>query len=143
MHGSKKYSQSEVSIHTSKKDCWVVIHGKVYDVTTFLEDHPGGEDALLQASASGDATNSFEEVGHSTSAISMMENYLIGAIEGYTAKSEGGRKTMDLGEAARAKRMQESNQPSYTFFDYLLPLLVLGLAFVAWYYLTFYSEAKA
>lgn len=46
----KLFSASDVVGHASRKDCWVVIHGKVYDVTKFLEDHPGGEDVLLHAS---------------------------------------------------------------------------------------------
>ncbi|XP_066355843.1 cytochrome b5-like isoform X2 [Miscanthus floridulus] len=48
--GKKLFAASEVALHASRKDCWVVIGGKVYDVTKFLEDHPGGEDVLLHAS---------------------------------------------------------------------------------------------
>eukprot|EP00276_Gloeochaete_wittrockiana_P019051 CAMPEP_0184356640 /NCGR_PEP_ID=MMETSP1089-20130417/103960_1 /TAXON_ID=38269 ORGANISM="Gloeochaete wittrockiana, Strain SAG46.84" /NCGR_SAMPLE_ID=MMETSP1089 /ASSEMBLY_ACC=CAM_ASM_000445 /LENGTH=41 /DNA_ID= /DNA_START= /DNA_END= /DNA_ORIENTATION= len=39
---SKKYTLAEISKHTSDNDCWILIHGKVYDVTDFLDDHPGG-----------------------------------------------------------------------------------------------------
>ena len=31
----------EVAKHDSKADCWVIIHGKAYDVTEFLPEHPG------------------------------------------------------------------------------------------------------
>ena len=41
------YTMDEVSKHTSKTDCWVVVAGKVLDVTNFLKDHPGGELAIL------------------------------------------------------------------------------------------------
>ncbi|CAL9113383.1 unnamed protein product [Musa textilis] len=88
MQALKKYSPPEISLHTSKKDCWVSIHGKVYDVTTFLEDHPGGEDVILHASAGGDATQAFEDVGHSSTAISMMEGYVIGTVEGHASVDE-------------------------------------------------------
>ncbi|XP_062202994.1 uncharacterized protein LOC133905266 [Phragmites australis] len=139
----KLFAPSEVSLHASRKNCWVVIHGKVYDVTKFLEDHPGGEDVLLHASASGDATEAFEEVGHSTSAISMMDSYLIGSIEGYVPPSAS--KAIDSGsfDVPPNSRTMQGNKGSpnpNTFLDFLLPLFVLGLACAAWYYLTFISK---
>ncbi|KAL6642401.1 hypothetical protein ACP70R_020582 [Stipagrostis hirtigluma subsp. patula] len=141
----KLFSPSDVALHASRKDCWVVIHGKVYDVTKFLEDHPGGEDVLLHASASGDATEAFEEVGHSTSAISMMGSYLIGSIEGYVPPSAS--KATDVGSSdtppkSRAMQGNKDAPTPNTFLDFLLPLFVLGLAFAAWYYLTFVSKGN-
>jgi L-lactate dehydrogenase (cytochrome) len=35
-------TMSEVQQHASKDDCWVIIHGKAYDLTAFLPEHPGG-----------------------------------------------------------------------------------------------------
>ena len=49
----------EVAKHKSADDCWVVIKGKVYDVTKFLPDHPGGKGAILMY-AGKDATEEFE-----------------------------------------------------------------------------------
>ncbi|CAL9048202.1 unnamed protein product [Musa banksii] len=138
MQALKKYSPSEISLHASKKDCWVSIHGKVYDVTTFLEDHPGGEDVILHASAGGDATQAFDDVGHSSTAIIMMEGYVIGTVEGHVAVDEPSKPVSGL---QRLQRKQPP--PSYNFSDFLLPLLVLGSAFAAWYYLNFYSVPKA
>ena len=39
----------EVEKHNSSSDCWMVIHGKVYDVTKFLVEHPGGEEVMLES----------------------------------------------------------------------------------------------
>ena len=41
-------SKAELAKHTSRDDCWVAIHGKVYDVTQFLSMHPGGVGTLLK-----------------------------------------------------------------------------------------------
>lgn len=38
----------EVWKNDSAASCWVVIHGKVYDVTNYLSDHPGGPSVLLK-----------------------------------------------------------------------------------------------
>lgn len=36
----KEYTAAEVAEHSSEDSCWIILHGKVYDVTTFLKDHP-------------------------------------------------------------------------------------------------------
>ena len=41
-------SWEEVSKHNSIDSCWVVIRGILYDVTAFLDDHPGGARSILR-----------------------------------------------------------------------------------------------
>merc|ERR1719174_1840365 len=55
------YSMEEVAKHTTKEDCWVVLHGRVLDVTKFLGEHPGGELAILTF-AGKDATAEFDMI---------------------------------------------------------------------------------
>lgn len=53
--------QSEVAKHNSRRSCWVVIGGIVYDLTSYLEWHPGGAKVILQY-AGRDATQAFEPI---------------------------------------------------------------------------------
>lgn len=46
----KKFTLAEVAKHKKDGDCWVVIKKKVYDITKFLEQHPGGAEVLLDTS---------------------------------------------------------------------------------------------
>jgi isopentenyl diphosphate isomerase/L-lactate dehydrogenase-like FMN-dependent dehydrogenase len=58
---SKTFTYQEVQQHRSKDSCWVVLYGNVYDVTSFLPDHPGGSRIILQLAGS-DATEEYDPV---------------------------------------------------------------------------------
>merc|ERR1712178_157161 len=59
--GGGGYTMEEVAKHNTKASCWVVLDGKVLDVTKFLGDHPGGELAILTF-AGKDATEEFNMI---------------------------------------------------------------------------------
>ena len=52
----------------------ITINNKKYDVTEFLNEHPGGKDVFIDGA---DMTEKFNKVGHSKEAIKMLEKYLI------------------------------------------------------------------
>ncbi|CAI7574842.1 unnamed protein product [Penicillium discolor] len=54
-------SLSDIQTHRVEGDCWIAIHGSVYDVSSFLNSHPGGKAILLQH-AGTDATRAFQDV---------------------------------------------------------------------------------
>lgn len=76
----KVYTTAEVAKHNSSSSCWIIIHGKVYDVTNFALEHPGGGDLLLDE-AGTDCTEKFESQGHSEDAIKLLKDYLIGSVK--------------------------------------------------------------
>ncbi|OAA68405.1 mitochondrial fmn-dependent dehydrogenase [Niveomyces insectorum RCEF 264] len=51
----------DISKHNDQTSCWVIVHGRVYDVTEFLPEHPGGEKIILKY-AGRDATAAFDPV---------------------------------------------------------------------------------
>ncbi|XP_047553098.1 cytochrome b5 isoform X3 [Lutra lutra] len=75
----KYYTLEEIQKHNHSKSTWLILHHKVYDLTKFLEEHPGGEE-VLREQAGGDATESFEDVGHSTDARELSQTYIIGEL---------------------------------------------------------------
>uniref|UniRef100_A0A2K6L971 Cytochrome b5 n=2 Tax=Rhinopithecus TaxID=542827 RepID=A0A2K6L971_RHIBE len=75
----KYYTLEEIQKHNNSKSTWLILHHKVYDVTKFLEEHPGGEE-VLREQAGGDATENFEDVGHSTDARELSKTYIIGEL---------------------------------------------------------------
>ncbi|XP_052870256.1 cytochrome b5-like isoform X1 [Anopheles cruzii] len=75
----KQLSLAEVADACKDGDALLVIHDKVYDVTKFLTEHPGGEEVLIEA-AGKDATADFDDVGHSTDAKEQMKQYVVGEL---------------------------------------------------------------
>uniref|UniRef100_A0A182XLY8 Cytochrome-b5 reductase n=1 Tax=Anopheles quadriannulatus TaxID=34691 RepID=A0A182XLY8_ANOQN len=54
-------SHAELAKHDRAEDAWMAIRGKVYNVTRYMNFHPGGADELMRG-AGKDATRLFEEV---------------------------------------------------------------------------------
>lgn len=52
---------ADVAKHNSRESCWVIVHGKAYDVTDFLPEHPGGPKIILKY-AGKDATEEYEPI---------------------------------------------------------------------------------
>ncbi|XP_032458518.1 cytochrome b5 isoform X1 [Phocoena sinus] len=75
----KYYTLEEIQKHNHSKSTWLILHYKVYDLTKFLEEHPGGEE-VLREQAGGDATENFEDVGHSTDARELSKTFIIGEL---------------------------------------------------------------
>jgi len=76
----RKITAAEVAEHKSEQDCWLVVRGKVYDVTKYLDDHPGGVEIVTDL-AGQDATEDYDDVGHSDEAHETLEEYLIGELD--------------------------------------------------------------
>ncbi|WIA11609.1 hypothetical protein OEZ85_011714 [Tetradesmus obliquus] len=77
----REISMQEVEQHSSReKGVWFVRDGKVYDVTPFLDKHPGGA-AIIESLAGQNATDDFDSI-HDDRARRMSVQYLIGRLEG-------------------------------------------------------------
>ena len=56
-----KLTMDDVRQHNSEDNCWIAIHGKVYDLTDFAEEHPAGPESILEL-AGQDGTEAFQAV---------------------------------------------------------------------------------
>ncbi|KAI1749865.1 hypothetical protein F4782DRAFT_511178 [Xylaria castorea] len=76
-----EYTAKEVAAHNTPADAWMVIHGQVYNVTNYLQDHPGGAEVLIDV-AGRDASEDFDNAGHSEDASEIMASYHVGKLQG-------------------------------------------------------------
>ena len=71
-----KFTPSQVAKHNKPDDLWIIVKGKVYDVTTYLPVHQGG-DAILKY-AGKDATKGVYGPQHPSTVPKLLERYCIG-----------------------------------------------------------------
>ncbi|KAL7402793.1 hypothetical protein ABVT39_020023 [Epinephelus coioides] len=76
------FTEREVARHCTKESCWVLLGTRVYDVTSFLRMHPGGEALILRRSGK-DVSQEMEGPPHrhSENARRWMEQYYIGELD--------------------------------------------------------------
>ena len=76
---------SEVAQHNRASDCWIILDSDfpegafVYDVSAYLDDHPGGPEVVAKY-AGEDATIMFEMAGHSDEAVAMLGDFVVGKL---------------------------------------------------------------
>ncbi|KAF9063724.1 hypothetical protein BDP27DRAFT_1299516 [Rhodocollybia butyracea] len=72
----------DLSSHASSSSCWVSYKGKVYDITGFLADHPGGDDIILKYAGQDveKVMRDETEHDHSESAYDILEEHVIGRL---------------------------------------------------------------
>lgn len=72
-------STSEVAKHATRSNCWMIIDGSVYDLSTFF-NHPGGTRFVPYCGKDG--TNAYYAQGHSNYADALLTNYFVGKLNG-------------------------------------------------------------
>ncbi|KAJ7228189.1 cytochrome b5-like heme/steroid binding domain-containing protein [Mycena pura] len=129
MSDKKIVTLDELRANNTKDSLYVLLHEKVYDVTKFLDEHPGGDEVIL-AEASQDATEAFEDVGHSDEARELLPGMLVGEFEKNSAlKTTTGAAALQGNRVSNAVVEQGSN------VFYWAPLALLA----GWFAYRFYS----
>jgi cytochrome b involved in lipid metabolism len=76
----REISKEDVKRHGNRNNAWIAINGFVYDITTFVDNHPGG--LVILSKVGEDSTKEFQAVGHPQSVIdNEMPKYLIGKLK--------------------------------------------------------------
>lgn len=78
-----KFTAAQISSHSKRSDCWLIIDGSVYDVTDYLNQHPGGISQVTPFCGK-DATEVYANKGgsgaHSSNADAIKQDYLVGVL---------------------------------------------------------------
>ncbi|KAN0116872.1 cytochrome b2 [Hyaloscypha variabilis] len=101
---------AEVLKHNSPKSCWLVLYGRVYDVTEFLTSHPGGS-AIILAYAGQDATDEYDPI-HPAGAI---EEHL--PVDAYLGEVDPATVSKAAAKAVRTRDVLTENTPLSTIIN--------------------------
>lgn len=72
------YTRAQIATHNKADDVWLIIDGLVYDVTSYVQAHPGGEAILTNAG--GDASEGFHGPQHPAHVPDTVRKFLIGRL---------------------------------------------------------------
>ncbi|KAL3692131.1 hypothetical protein R1sor_005782 [Riccia sorocarpa] len=123
-------TREEVSKHNNPKDCWIIINGKVYDVTNFGKTHPGGPVIFTQAGRDG--TDAFK-LFHPPRAYQQLKEVYIGDVHNDDPVPELLKDYRDLRTALQRAQMFKSNKLYYASkFATVFSLLAASLAIINW-----------
>ena len=75
-----KITEKELSEHNSAESLWVAVHGKVFDLTDFFMEHPGGWEVIEEVAGS-DATEKYEEANHRAESVRDIMKYYQGELQ--------------------------------------------------------------
>ncbi|CDR98114.1 cytochrome b5-like Heme/Steroid binding domain containing protein, putative [Babesia bigemina] len=89
---------SEVARHKSEHDCWSIYKGNVYDITRYLDIHPGGRQHLLEY-AGKDLTEEFLRVHPWVNGEFLLKSLLIGELKSENEKTENSSSIDSSGTA--------------------------------------------
>ncbi|XP_068754807.1 cytochrome b5 reductase 4-like isoform X2 [Montipora capricornis] len=73
-------TEEELGKHNSENDAWICIRGRVYNITPYLEYHPGGIPEIMRG-VGRDGTDLFDETHKWVNAESMLEKCFIGPLK--------------------------------------------------------------
>ncbi|EYE98921.1 fatty acid alpha-hydroxylase [Aspergillus ruber CBS 135680] len=97
-------TQAEVESHNNAKSCYVTIGPKVYDITSFVDDHPGGGDLILEYAGKdvGEILADVVSHEHSESAYEILEDSLVGFVGTASSTKANVNGAASAEETARA-----------------------------------------
>ncbi|KAJ7167556.1 FMN-dependent dehydrogenase-domain-containing protein [Mycena filopes] len=104
---AERLSGKAVAQHNSRESCWIIVHGNVYDVTEFLDDHPGGSKIILKY-AGKDATCEYDPI-HPPDAITtnLPRDKHLGPVDPETVE----KVVVQITDEEKARQERVSNRP--------------------------------
>jgi cytochrome b involved in lipid metabolism len=77
----KEYTSTELASHKDAKSCYTAINGAVYDLTSWIELHPGGAEAILVLCGRDGTKDFLDQHGKSEEVMKRLPAFKVGALK--------------------------------------------------------------
>lgn len=125
MAEQRQYTRNEIAANDDDS-VLLILHDKVYNVRSFLNEHPGGEEVLLDHKGT-DGSDDFDDVGHSNDAMELMKKHQVGVLVESERTNKPPKKGWVAGYNSKQpeKYVQGPGAPFYLLAGGILLLLFL------------------
>jgi fatty acid desaturase/predicted heme/steroid binding protein len=132
----KVLTWEEVAKHNNSDDCWLVVDGGVYDVTSWISQHPGGD---VIATLAGEDASAMIHGAHLIDLGNMLERYKIGQIDNYASSFTTQKDDFLTTLKHRVKQHFAENNIDYrkTSNSYADIIYTTALLLLCWYCIYF------
>lgn len=120
---------AELKKHNKKNDAWMAIRGKVYNVTRYMDFHPGGVDELMKG-VGMDATKIFDDVHAWVNYDQMLNKCYIGPLCAYLGSSSAASSSASSKLVSSSSSSQLSTGSTLTA-NFRLPFSISANNFIS------------
>ena len=106
--GSINLSNSEIKTHNSKSDCWSIVNANVYNLTSYVQSHPGGASVIANICGK-DGSKAFVNQ-HNTQGKpnNVLSSFLLGPV-GASITAEAGQKVIQPPAAGKGDESDDES----------------------------------
>ena len=124
-------SDKELSKHNNEYGMWVAIYGKVFDLTEFYMNHPGGYDIIEQFGGK-DATRAFEEGEHTKESVRDLVKYYVGEYDQKKPNLAEMKSKAAKDQIDQLKRERNLDHGRQCLGLFVVTLLVIMISYFIW-----------
>jgi len=108
--GLTQLTREEVARHNSPSDMWTIYRGNVYNITPFLDYHPGGEEELLKA-AGTDCTELYDKHHPWVNADAVLGHLKLGPLRGASPQKNQSNALNEINGDIRSRQRTPFSSP--------------------------------
>jgi cytochrome b involved in lipid metabolism len=110
--GTMTLSNAEIRTHNSKSDCWSIVNGNVYNLTSYVSSHPGGQSVIANICGKDGSSAFANQHGNQGKPNNVLSGFLLGAA-GSTINAAAGQKVIAPPAAGAGYESDEESDEGY------------------------------